>query len=277
METRSAIFEKQMMHYGLLLLLLFCIFFTTPFGILLYGTFWGLSTKLWLLLAISLAVLHQVYVWFCWRTQLYKSFLTRTLGENAFTYYAAGFSILALARLFSILGVALSNKGTVMLSQSILYTIAIVISVPTVYLFYSVWKYFSFKRAFGIDHFDLSYKDKPFVDGGIFKFTKNGMYTFGLLIVGLPGLIFASKAALLLALFNHLYVWVHYITVEKPDIKRIYMSGGTNEHENREESYRERDAVNNHEGENNYNHDNNNGEHNGDEHNNDSNQDNQNG
>jgi len=44
----------------------------------------------------------------------------------------------------------------------------------------------------------------------------------GLLILWIPGLVFASRAALLAALFHHLYIWVHYFTTEKPDLKRIY-------------------------------------------------------
>jgi protein-S-isoprenylcysteine O-methyltransferase Ste14 len=85
-----------------------------------------------------------------------------------------------------------------------------------------VGRYFSYRRALGIDHFDASYRTKPFVREGIFRFTRNGMYTFGLMIVWLPGLIWASKAALLSAAFSHLYIWVHYFCTELPDMRRIY-------------------------------------------------------
>ena len=33
---------------------------------------------------------------------------------------------------------------------------------------------------------------------------------------------FASVAALAVALFNHLYIWVHYFATERPDMQRIY-------------------------------------------------------
>jgi len=36
------------------------------------------------------------------------------------------------------------------------------------------------------------------------------------------GFVFLSKTALLIALFNHLYIWVHYYFTENPDIKFIY-------------------------------------------------------
>jgi len=33
---------------------------------------------------------------------------------------------------------------------------------------------------------------------------------------------YASIAALCVALFNHMYIWVHYYSTEFPDMKRIY-------------------------------------------------------
>ena len=36
------------------------------------------------------------------------------------------------------------------------------------------------------------------------------------------GLVFLSQAALLAAMFNHLYIWVHYYSTEKPDMRLIY-------------------------------------------------------
>jgi len=53
----------------------------------------------------------------------------------------------------------------------------------------------------------------------------NPLYTYliyGLLILYLPGLLLLSKAALIVALFNHVYVWVHYYCTERPDMKVIY-------------------------------------------------------
>jgi hypothetical protein len=78
-------------------------------------------------------------------------------------------------------------------------------------------------RAFGIDHFEgAEAKNVPMVRQGIFKYTSNGMYVFGFLLLWIPGLIFLSKAALLAAFFNHLYIWVHYYFTEKPDMRIIY-------------------------------------------------------
>ena len=61
---------------------------------------------------------------------------------------------------------------------------------------------------------------------GIFRFTRNGMYVYGFLILWVPALWWASVAALTAALFNHLYIWVHYFATEKPDMARIYSGRG---------------------------------------------------
>jgi hypothetical protein len=98
----------------------------------------------------------------------------------------------------------------------------IVLLLPALYTFYSVHKYFGIKRALGIDHFDKTYRNVPFVKEGIFKFTNNAMYTYGLFILWIPGLLLFSKAALMAAMFNHIYVWVHYYCTELPDIHYIY-------------------------------------------------------
>jgi hypothetical protein len=77
-------------------------------------------------------------------------------------------------------------------------------------------------RAYGIDHFDPSYRDKLFVKQGMFKYTDNAMYKFGFLILWSIALFTLSKAALLAVVFNHLYIWVHFYFTELPDIHRIY-------------------------------------------------------
>ena len=112
---------------------------------------------------------------------------------------------------------------TLSVNPTFSYVLSGLLLIPAVYLFYSVKKYFGFDRAFGIDHFyPEEYRLKPFVDQGIFKYTRNGMYTFGFFLMWVPGFLLQSKAALLLALFSHLYIWVHYYFTELPDIKMIY-------------------------------------------------------
>lgn len=216
------IFEKQAWHYSLLVILLAAIFFISQVKGLLAGQFFDIGTSTWLYLGIVVAILHQVYVWFCWRVQLHFSLITKIYGQNGFLYYSIGFLILFILRFVLVIILAISNMNTLNANQLLLNILALLITTPAFYLFYSVMKYFTIERALGIDHFALSYAKKPFVREGIFKFTSNGMYIFGLLIFWVPGLLFSSQAALLLALFNHIYVWIHYYVTERPDIRRIY-------------------------------------------------------
>ncbi len=216
------IFEKQGLHYSLLIILLAIILIIGRSEGFLTGRFLGIGTSAWFYLAISVAILHQVYVWFCWRIQLHYSLITRRFGRNGFLYYSAGFAILIILRILMIVGLAIADRHSLPVNQLLLSFIAAIMALPALYLFYSVKRYFTFKRALGIDHFDQSYRHKPLVREGIFRFSSNSMYTFGLLILWIPGLLYASSAALLLAVFNHVYVWVHYYSTERPDMKRIY-------------------------------------------------------
>lgn len=189
---------------------------------ILDGSLFNIKTKIWFWIAILTPIVHQIYVWFVWRFELYTNVFTNRLGlKKAFEIYAIGFSILFAFRLISIIFLALSNKDTVHINPIFTYIIAALITPFVIYLFYSVKKYFTIERAYGIDHFDKEY-NVPYVKKGIFKYSDNGMYVFGLMILYIPGLLLLSKAALLAALFNHLYIWIHYYTTERPDMEQIY-------------------------------------------------------
>jgi hypothetical protein len=218
----SLIFEKQWLHASALVVLLTGLAVLSGFDSVRSGELWGVTTLVWFWLAAAVAIAHQAYVWFCWRTQLHGSLLTRILGARGFPLYALGFSILGIARVVLVVALAISNQGTLPGNRTALKLLAIIAFVPAAYLFYSVKRYFGFRRAFGIDHFDPSYRSLPYVRQGIFRFTSNGMYVYGFLLLWVPGLWFASLAALVIALFNHLYIWVHYFATERPDMNRIY-------------------------------------------------------
>jgi len=222
MSRAQLIFEKQWLHASLLAVLLAGLAAISGFDHVRSGQLWDISTPAWFWLAATLAVVHQVYVWFCWRTQLHASWLTRTLGTLGFPLYAVGFSVLGIARVVVVFVLAIANRDTLQANPYVLKLLALIALLPATYLFYSVLRYFGFTRALGIDHFDESYRSLPFVRKGIFRFTRNGMYVFGFLLLWVPALWFASLAALSVALFNHLYIWVHYFATERPDMKRIY-------------------------------------------------------
>ena len=221
-ETRK-IFEYQTWHLILLVAMIIVInLYVTSSSEMLSGIFWGINTKTWFWLAISIPIIHQVYVWLIWRLELYQRTFTKRYGlERSFNIYAVGFSILFASRLIAIIILAYSDKNSLQINPVLTYALAALITPLVIYLFYSVKKYFTIERAYGIDHFDKNYAE-PYVKKGIFKYTDNGMYVFGLMILYLPGLLLLSEAAILVALFNHVYIWVHYYFTERPDMLEIY-------------------------------------------------------
>ena len=223
MTATQKIFEYQIWHLLSLVLLIFAIqLFVSSNPDILDGSFWGISTSSWFWLAIAIPIIHQIYVWLVWRFELYLRVFSKRLGvKRAFNIYAAGFSFLFIGRLIAIIFLAVSSKNTLQLDPVFAYVFAALITPLVIFLFYSVKKYFTIERAYGIDHFDKNYNE-PYVKKGIFRFTDNGMYVFGLMVLYLPGLLLLSEAALLVALFNHVYIWVHYYFTERPDMVVIY-------------------------------------------------------
>lgn len=221
----SKIFQHQLWHFLAIVIALWSFYLLSVFDKeVVNGSLFEISTMTWLWIAVWTPIVHQIYVFLVWRYQLYTNIFTKKFGvQKAFKSYAVGFSILFVFRLISLILLAYSNKDTLHIDPLYAYTIAAIITPFVIYLFYSVKRYFTIERAYGIDHFDKAY-DVPYVKQGIFKYTDNGMYVVGLAILYLPGLLLFSEAAIFVALFNHLYIWVHYYTTERPDMEYIYGS-----------------------------------------------------
>ena len=224
MSLAKRILEHQLAHVVWLLLLLLGLAFASRLQSFWDGQFLGLSTRAWLILTVSNSLIHQVFVLQCWRMELYSQSLTKYFGSAAFPVYATVFTVLILARPVLITSLAISNSGTLPINPVFAALLSIVLSIPVIYLLYSVRKYFGYVRAFGIDHFDPSYRTLPMVREGIFRFSSNAMYVFGFLLLWIPGLALQSVAATVVAAFSHLYIWVHYFFTEKPNMKYIYGS-----------------------------------------------------
>ena len=183
----------------------------------LSGDFWNLQVSSWFYLALLSPIVHQIYVVVCWRCELYYKGISGIFGKNGFRLYKIGFTILILSRLVLIIILALATIKTLNIDTLNAYIITGILLLPAVYLFYSVKKYFGLDRAFGIDHFKPEEaKNIPFVKKGIFKYTSNGMYIYGFLILWVPGILLQSEPALIIALFNHIYIWIHYYFTELP-------------------------------------------------------------
>ena len=218
------VLDKQLWHFTALMALLVLVYrITETDRAILAGSFLDLSTRFWLGLTLVVPVVHQMYVLICWRSELYRRSMTKSFGSKAFSIYKTGFAVLFALRPVSLICLGISNANSLEIDPYLSYTLAILLLLPSLYLFYSVRKYFGINRAFGIDHFDPErFRDESLVKRGIFRYTANGMYVFGFLLLWSLAFFFSSKAALVGALFNHAYIWVHYFFTERPDMRKIY-------------------------------------------------------
>ena len=221
----SFLFEKQHYHLLAIVLLTIILFFLFSLKDFTKGSFLGVSTFIWILSAFIIPIIHQVYVMVVWRLELHTSFISRKFGSLGFILYGIIFMILFLSRFLVLIALAIANSNTLILGDYSIHIILIIIFLPLgLYLVYSVERFFGLKRALGIDHFDGSYRKKRLVKKGIFRYVDNSMYLVGFLLFYIPGLVFSSLGALLMALLHHIYIWVHYYVTEKPDMRRIYSS-----------------------------------------------------
>ena len=222
MQILRLIFKKQLYHYLFLAILLVISILAASLTGAYEGYLWNHSTRFWLWLSIGIVIAHQFYVWLVWRLELHLKFFTRKLGKAAFPLWSIFFMIFLACRFLFVFFVGYSNRGTLNIFPFIGWIISAAILILAAYTGYSILRYFSIRRALGIDHFDPTYRSMDMVRKGIYKYVPNAMYVFALALVWVPALIFYSKAALISAFFNHAYIWVHYYTVELPDMRIIY-------------------------------------------------------
>lgn len=222
----SRVFYRQGWHLLSLIILIFGAGYTASLPGIHSGSLLGLPTSFWFWLAILIPILHQIIVPAGWRMELYHGWMTKQFGDRAFTVFKAIFLPLFFLRIITLTIVGISNGPSLSLSLPTRLTLGILLTIPALYLGYSVVKYFTIERALGADHFwPEKYRALPMVKEGIFRFTNNGMYIYGFLLLWAVAILLASKAALIVAAFNHIYIWVHYYTVEKPDMDYIYGTG----------------------------------------------------
>ena len=182
------------------------------------NTFIGISALGWFMIAMSIPIIHQAYVWVCWRSELCWKTISKTIGFKA---YAIIFFILGLSR-FSAIVLCFVDYGSLYKPGILAWVISIILFIPGIYTMFSVKKYFGFLRAAGADHFDPKYRDMPFEKRGIFKWSPNAMYVFA---IGIPfafAVATGSQSMFIVATYTYVSVWLHYFCTEREDFKIIY-------------------------------------------------------
>jgi hypothetical protein len=214
--------KGQLLHFGFLAAAIPLLVFTSHPGA---GSWLGISVASWFALALAVPILHQVYVWLCWRLELQGQAITSRWGlERGFRIYVIGFFFLFGSRFLTLLLLAIADHDSLAMTAPLRGGVAAPILILGGYTMFSVKHYFGFRRAAGIDHFDPAYRSKPFVRQGMFKYTRNAMYVFALQLTWLFGILAASKLAMIAAGFQSIYIWIHYFGTEKPDMDHIYGS-----------------------------------------------------
>lgn len=220
-QSMAYFFKRQGRHF-LLLSLLSCTSYAFAAPALNEGSWLGITDRTWYWSAIGLTVLHQVVVWIIWRVQLGWGSMTRIFGKIDLTLWGLIFMPLLIARPILLIGLSLSDMGSMAIPRFLGILIGFLLLPPSLYTLYSVGRYFGLNRALGGDHFRLKYRQMPMVNQGAFRWSGNAMYVFAFLGLWSIAFLSGSLAALSLAFFQHTYIWVHYHCTERPDMQLIY-------------------------------------------------------
>jgi len=213
----SFFFRHQIWHIGGTIVL---FYFGSQFADLKNNTntFLGINALCWFMIAMTIPLIHQTYTWVCWRSELCWKSISNSIG---FKGYLVGFFILIISR-FSAVILCFVDYGSLYKPGWLTWTLSIIVFIPGAYTMYSVKKYFGFTRAAGADHFDSKYKDMVFEKRGIFKWSSNSMYVFGLAIPFAFAIATGSQSMFIVAVYSYISIWLHYFCTEKEDFKIIY-------------------------------------------------------
>jgi protein-S-isoprenylcysteine O-methyltransferase Ste14 len=182
----------------------------------------GLTATGWAALSIALAVIHQVVVAVVIRLQLHRNLMTRLLGPLDMRIWAMIFLPLLAARPLTLILTGWADSVPITGYRTAEIVLGVALLAPAVWGMHSTLVHFTLPRALGGDHFREEIRALPKVTGGVFNHTDNGMY--GVVFLGLWGIafLFGSWNALVLALFQQGYIWVHMYCTEAPDLRRMY-------------------------------------------------------
>jgi len=215
-------FRKQQYHAASLVLLLLLMGGALWMPGMTAGRYLGVDTVTWYSITVVLVVLHHLYVWFCWRAELHHQTLSELFGSAGFTVYATGALFFLLARPILVVVVGVANRNSLWIPDLVCRVLTVVLALLSGGAIYATLQRMSFQQVLGADHFHEQIPERGLTRDGIFRYVSNPLFTLGMLGLWIPGVIFRSKAALVLALFQHVYVWVHYVTIECPDIQVLY-------------------------------------------------------
>ena len=104
------------------------------------NTFLGISALSWFMIAMFIPLIHQAYVWICWRSELCWKSISNTIG---FKGYVVLFFILIISRLSAIV-LCFVDYGSLYKPGWFAWILALILFIPGAYTIYSVKKYLVF-------------------------------------------------------------------------------------------------------------------------------------
>lgn len=219
--TWGQIIEGQPQHLGIMALMVLgaCALLASPADAPRVG---GLTAHGWAVTSISLAIIHQIIVALVFRLQLHKNLMTRLFGEADMRIWSYIFLPLLAARPLTLIMTGWADATPITGIRWAELALGLALLATALWAIHSTLFYFTIKRALGGDHFRDEIAALPMVNKGAFAYTGNAMYGVAFLGLWAIALLFGSWNALVLALFQHAYIWVHMYCTEAPDMRRIY-------------------------------------------------------
>lgn len=219
--TWGQVLEGQAQHFLLLILLAAGAgaLLTEPSGA---PRLLGLTAAGWARVSITLAIVHQVAVALVFRLELHRNLMTRLFGEADMKIWAAVFLPLLAARPLTAILTGWADIDPITGLRWLELPLGLALLAPAAWAMHSTLVHFTLRRALGGDHFREEIRALPKVSGGVFAYTDNGMYGVVFLAFWGNALMFGSWNALVLAAFQHAYIWVHMYCTEAPDMRRLY-------------------------------------------------------
>lgn len=186
----------------------------------------GTATETWVWLGTGAAVLHHLYLVILQRVELATGWFKENAPSYAHLAFLADNLLFAMLRTGTLVMAAMAGKDAIYLPFNLRLILAL--AFPVAYLLLAAHGRLPKPPA---PAKSLFHPEAGFAAGKSTwsgeKYLARRRFFYHLLtpLFYLPGLLTASNAALLLALFSHLYLWVHYFCTEVPDSRRPGLPG----------------------------------------------------
>ncbi len=175
------------------------------------------------MLVITTPVIHQIYIWLCWRGELYFKALFGIFGDHAYQVFSIIFLLLVGIRFFSVFALCLADYQSLSIPFATRLIAEFILHLPAIYAILFFITLFRAREDSRRGSFCAGGESKQAVcAAGMYKYSGNVMYVYAGLIFWAAAILSGSKAGLIASAYMYATVWTHYFCTEKPDIKFIY-------------------------------------------------------